>query len=46
MISARIVKGRIEKTLLGDVCTYIKEVYDPRGYFLSLKLDADAINDL
>ena len=27
--SARIVKGRLEKTTLGDVCEYIKEVYSP-----------------
>lgn len=46
VVSARIVKGRIEKTQLGDVCTYIKEVYDTKGYFLSLKLDREAINDL
>lgn len=46
VISARIVKGRIEKTLLGDICSYIKEVYSPKGYFLSLKLDHAAIADL
>jgi DNA-directed RNA polymerase III subunit RPC1 len=29
LISARIVKGRIEKTVLGDIAEYIKEVYSP-----------------
>jgi DNA-directed RNA polymerase III subunit RPC1 len=28
-ISARIVKARIEKTELGDIAEYIKEVYSP-----------------
>ena len=45
-ISARIVKGRIEKTLLGDVCKYIKEVYSPEGCYLSFKLDVEAIEAL
>ena len=38
-ISARIVKGRLETTLLGDICKYIKEVYSPKGCYLSIKLD-------
>jgi DNA-directed RNA polymerase III subunit RPC1 len=46
VISARIVKGRIEKTLLGDIAEYIKEVYTPRGCYLSIKLDLDAIEAL
>lgn len=29
VVAARIVKGRIEKTELGDVAEYIKEVYSP-----------------
>lgn len=41
--AARIVKGRIEKTLLGDVCEYIKEVYTPLGCYLSIKIDLDTI---
>jgi DNA-directed RNA polymerase III subunit RPC1 len=39
VVSARIVKGRIEKTILGDICKYIKEVYTPRGCYLSIKVD-------
>lgn len=45
-ISARIVKGRIEKTELGDVAEYIKEVYSPQGCYLSVKLDLQAIKAL
>jgi len=40
---ARIVKGRIEKTLLGEVCEYIEEVFLPDDCFLLLKLDLDRI---
>lgn len=44
--SARIVKGRIEKTLLGDVATYIKEVYTPKGCYLEIELDMETIDKL
>lgn len=40
--AARIVKGRIEKTELGDIAEYIKEVYSPQGCYLSVKLDLKA----
>ena len=46
VISARIVKGRIEKTELGDVAEYISEVYSPQGCYLSIKLDLKAISAL
>mmetsp|Transcript_29974 Transcript_29974/g.22244 ORF Transcript_29974/g.22244 Transcript_29974/m.22244 type:complete len:140 (+) Transcript_29974:3-422(+) len=42
-ISARIVKGKVEKTLLGDICTYIKEVYGPSEAYLSIKIDLEAV---
>jgi DNA-directed RNA polymerase III subunit RPC1 len=45
-VSARIVKGRIEKTILGDVCEYIKEVYTPRGCYLEVKVDLESIEKL
>lgn len=45
-ISARSVKGNIEKTILGDIAKYIKEVYTPRGCYLSIKLDFDTIGKL
>jgi len=43
VVSARIIKGRIEKTELGDVAEYIKEVYTPQGCYLSIKIDLAAI---
>mmetsp|Transcript_29477 Transcript_29477/g.44738 ORF Transcript_29477/g.44738 Transcript_29477/m.44738 type:complete len:274 (-) Transcript_29477:384-1205(-) len=46
VISARIVKGRLETTILGDICQYIKEVYSPQGCFLSVKLDLETIETL
>lgn len=46
LISSRIVKGRIEKTLLGDIAKYIKEVYTPRGCFLEVKLDLKTVEAL
>jgi DNA-directed RNA polymerase III subunit RPC1 len=46
VMSARIVKGRLETTLLGDISKYIKEVYSPKGCYLSIKLDLDVIDKL
>lgn len=46
LVAARIVKGRIEKTELGDVAEYIKEVYSPQGCYLSIKIDLAAIDSL
>lgn len=40
---ARRVKGRIEKTTLGEVTEYIEEVYLPDHCFLLIKLDVDRI---
>jgi DNA-directed RNA polymerase III subunit RPC1 len=40
---ARIVKGRIEKTTLGEVSEYIEEVYLPDDCFLLIKLDVERI---
>ena len=45
-ISARIVKGRIEVTKLGEISKYIQEVFTPKGCYLKVKLDLDAINSL
>ena len=45
-ISAKIIKGRIEKTLLGDVTKSINEVYTPAGCFLEIRLDHDAIDKM
>ncbi|KAG8300593.1 DNA-directed RNA polymerase III subunit RPC1 [Homalodisca vitripennis] len=40
---ARRVKGRIEKTVLGEVCEYMEEVYLPYDSFLLVKLDLERI---
>ncbi|KAM3959347.1 RNA polymerase III subunit A [Aphomia sociella] len=40
---ARRVKGRIEKTTLGEITTYIDEVYLPDECFLLIRLDAERI---
>jgi len=45
-VAARIVKAGIEKTTLGDVCLYMKEVYTPTQSYISIKLDMDAIEQL
>lgn len=45
--SARIVKARVERTLLGEVCLAIREVVDPeQGYFIDIKLNMELIDDL
>jgi len=45
-ISARVVKGRIEKTLLGDITRNITEVYRKDGCYLTLELDEGLIKAL
>lgn len=40
---ARVVKGRIEKTTLGEVTEYFEEVYLPDDCFILIKLDLDRI---
>lgn len=44
--TARIVKGRIEKTLLGEICTSIDEIFSRGECFLRLKLDLKVIQAL
>ena len=43
MTSARIVKAQIEKTTLGEIAKYIKEVHRPNASYISIKLDLVAI---
>ena len=38
-VAARIVKAGIEKTTLGEVSKYIKEVYAPGSCYISIELD-------
>lgn len=43
---ARLVKGRIEKTLLSDICEHMKEVYSQEGCCLVVKLSERTITAL
>jgi len=45
-VGARIVKAGIEKTTLGEIATYTKEVYSSSDCYLSIQLDMDAIQQL
>ncbi|KAJ3369338.1 hypothetical protein HDU91_007348 [Kappamyces sp. JEL0680] len=44
--STRVVKGRIEKTLLGEVVNYIQEVIDNDELSLRIKIDVSVIKQL
>ncbi|KAF5321814.1 hypothetical protein D9619_000944 [Psilocybe cf. subviscida] len=44
--SARIVKGRLEKTLLGDIASVIEEAWAPQYTYIGIILDTDAIQKL
>lgn len=44
--AARVVKGRIEKTLLSDVVFYIQDVYKDNMSFLQVKIDLSTIEKL
>lgn len=46
MEHARKVKARIEKTTLGEVASYIQEVYKEDDCFLLIRLDLDRIRVL
>ncbi|CAD5120480.1 DgyrCDS9046 [Dimorphilus gyrociliatus] len=43
---ARLVKGRIEQTKLGEICEYLEEVYLPDDVFLLIKLASKRIKVL
>jgi DNA-directed RNA polymerase III subunit RPC1 len=45
-VGARVVKAQIEKTNLGEISSYIKEVYAPGKCYISIQLDMDAIDQL
>ena len=44
--AARVVKGRLEKTTLGQIAKYIKTVLDVNQAFLQIQLDMVAIENL
>lgn len=45
-VAARVVKGRIEKTLLRDVAYYIEDVYKNSMAYISIKIDLKTIEKL
>jgi DNA-directed RNA polymerase III subunit RPC1 len=45
-VAARIVKAGIEKTTLGEVSKFMKEVYSPDSCYISIELDMEAIEQL
>jgi len=44
--SARMVKARLEKTVLGQVTAHIKAVLQPAAGFISIRLDLEVIAKL
>ncbi|TID26245.1 hypothetical protein CANINC_002777 [Pichia inconspicua] len=44
--AARVVKGRVEKTLLEDVASYIEDVYKENQAFLQVKINTKTIEKL
>lgn len=44
--AARVVKGRIEKTLLSDIAYYIQDVYKDNLSFLEVRIDLGTIEKL
>jgi DNA-directed RNA polymerase III subunit RPC1 len=45
-VGARVVKAGIEKTTLGEISMYIKEVYAPGKCYVTVQLDMNAIEQL
>ncbi|ANQ10050.1 DNA-directed RNA polymerase subunit [Plasmodium coatneyi] len=43
---ALMMKSKLEKTTIRDICLYIKEDYTPRGIFLSVKFNEELIHNL
>ncbi len=41
--SARVVKGRVERTFLGEIAEYIKEVYRAGSSYIAVKIDMDLV---
>ncbi|CCJ29412.1 unnamed protein product [Pneumocystis jirovecii] len=44
--SARVVKGRVEKTYMKDITTFIEEVYGPTSSYIGIKIDWNTVNRL
>ncbi|KAF4749028.1 pre-mRNA-splicing factor syf2 [Perkinsus olseni] len=41
--AAFMVKSKIQRTVLGDICEYIKQVYEPSGVYLIVKLCGETL---
>ena len=46
LIVARIIKGRVEKTCLGDISEYIQEIYASDAAYIKIKLNVKAMKAL
>jgi len=46
LVAARIVKGRTEKTLLGEVAEHVEEIFSANECYIAIKLDRAAIDAL
>ncbi|PAV20584.1 beta and beta-prime subunits of DNA dependent RNA-polymerase [Pyrrhoderma noxium] len=44
--SARIVKGRLEKTLIGDIASVLEEAWAPEYSYIGVIVDMDAVQKL
>nr|ALK02063.1 RNA polymerase III largest subunit [Wickerhamiella domercqiae] len=44
--TARIVKGRVEKTLLRDISEYMEDIYNPDGAYVLIKIDWSTVEKL
>ena len=44
--AARVVKGRVEKTTLGEVCKFIDVVFNPTACYLEVCIDPEVISML
>ncbi|ORY11690.1 DNA-directed RNA polymerase III subunit RPC1 [Clohesyomyces aquaticus] len=44
--AARMVKGRIEKTYLRDIISYVEDVWHPEGAYVQMRIDWDTVNKL
>ena len=45
-VNARIIKGCLERTTLGQVAKHIKKIYSHEGCYVVVKLDEDTIRKL
>eukprot|EP01060_Flectonema_neradi_P006863 TRINITY_DN14720_c0_g1_i1.p1 TRINITY_DN14720_c0_g1~~TRINITY_DN14720_c0_g1_i1.p1 ORF type:complete len:1471 (+),score=275.26 TRINITY_DN14720_c0_g1_i1:63-4475(+) len=44
--AARVVKARVERTTLGEICTSFDEVYTPINCYIVVRIDLDTLFDL